>query len=80
MSRHELEGKRLSSVTHTFLNDPKLSQDLRDAFVNNTAFKDRRLEMKKSDGAIKLMGIDTKLIDLDGKGERRMLLVINDLE
>ena len=80
MSKHELESKRLSSVTHTFLNDPKLSQDLREAFVNNTAFKDRRLEMKKGDGTIKLMGIDTKLIDLDGKGERRMLLVINDLE
>lgn len=80
MAKTEIEGQRLSSITHTFLNDPKLRQDLRDAFVNNTAFKDRRLEMKKEDGTIKLMGIDTKLIDLDGNGERRMLLVINDLD
>jgi PAS domain S-box-containing protein len=76
--KHKLEGQRLSSITHTFLNDPKLSQDLREAFVNNVAFKDRRLELKKEDGTAKLMTIDTKLIDLDGNGERRMLLVITD--
>jgi PAS domain S-box-containing protein len=80
MPKTEVEGVKLTSITHTFLNDPKLRQDIREAFINNSGFKDRKLEMVTEDGTIKLMNIDTKLIDLNGNGERRMLLVITDPE
>ena len=80
MKKQEIEGVKLTAITHTFLNDPKLRQDIRDVFVSNTGFKDKKIEMEDETGAAKLMSIDTKLIDLDGNGERRMLLVIKDIE
>ena len=80
MKKQEVEGVKLTAITHTFLNDPRLRQDLRDVFVSNGGFKDKKVEMELADGGIKLMTIDTKLIDLDGNGERRMLLVIKDIE
>jgi len=80
MQKAELEGIRLSNVTHSFLTDPLFQQDVREVFITNVGFKDKKLEMKTEQGRKKLMSVDTKLIDIDGNGERRMLVVIKDTE
>jgi PAS domain S-box-containing protein len=67
-------GSTLSSLNHTFWNDPSIKQDLRNIVVKNQSLQDKKvlLEAGKTKRTIRL---NSKLVDKEG-GEKKLFIII----
>ncbi len=75
-----IEGSRLADMGNEFWNRSDVKKTLRDVLVTNESVKGKEFENETHSGEKQVFSFDTKIIESQGSQEKKLLLVIKQLQ